>query len=250
MTIAVEVLPDRLAQVMQRDLNSGGHNDFESGFCVMEAVSYVAGEPWSDIPQCACPVIATFLRGWNDALPDDLRTDLLRGLIPRLVGTKSTPEVELKRSLLAADWLVRIHTPAWLRLAGLNAQAESLSGLPEITAMAQVPGINPAIEAVRRDAAAAWVAAGAAAGDAAWSAAGDASWVAAGAAAGDAAGDAAWSAAGDAAWSAAGNAAWVAAWFAVGADAGADAKKKLAPTVAELQVSALGLIEKMMGVTP
>jgi hypothetical protein len=58
MTIAVEVLPDRLAQVMHRDLNSGGHNDFESGLCVMEAVSYVAGEPWSDTPQCACPVIA------------------------------------------------------------------------------------------------------------------------------------------------------------------------------------------------
>jgi hypothetical protein len=242
MTIAVEILPDRLAQVMQRDLKSGGHNDFESGLCVMEAVSYVAGEPWSDTPQCACPVITTFLRGWNDALPDDLRTDLLRGLIPRLVGTKSTPEVELKRSLLAADWLVRIHTPAWLRLAGLNAQAESLSGLPEITAMAQVPGINPAIEAVRRDAAAARDAARDADWDAAWSAARAA------------AGDAAWAAAGDAARVAARDAAWAAARDAAGdaarAATGADAKKKLAPTVAELQVSALGLIEKMMGFIP
>ena len=212
----VEILPDRLAAVMQRELKSGSHDNFEAGLCFMEGVSYVAGEPWSDTPQCACPVIATFLRGWNDALPDARRTELLRDLIPRLVGSNSTPEVELKRSLLAADWLVRTHTPAWLRLAGLTAQADALAGLPEITAMAQIPGIKPAIEAVRRDASAAR----AAAGDAAW----------------------------DAAWAAAGAAARAAAWAAAGDAAGDAAKKKLAPTVDELQTSALALVAKMLDV--
>jgi len=30
--------------------------------CVMEAISYIAGEPRSDEPACACPVISAFLR--------------------------------------------------------------------------------------------------------------------------------------------------------------------------------------------
>jgi hypothetical protein len=67
----------------------------------------------------------------------------------------------------------------------------------------------------------------AAAWDAAWDAARDAAWDAAR----DAAWDAAWDAAGDAAWDAAGDAAWAA----------------LAPTVRELQGSALGLFERMIG---
>ncbi len=228
------IITERLAEVESAALQSGGHSSMAEGMCIMEAVSYVAGEAWSDTPACACPVIASFLRAWNDSLPDDRRNELLRPLVARLVGSRSTPEVESKRSLMFADWLVRVHTPAWLRLAGLSAQADSLASLPEITAMAQVPGIRPAIEAVRRDA----VAARAAARDAARAAA----WAAARAAAGDAA----WAAAGDAAWDAARDAAGDAAWDAARAAAG----EKLAPTVTELQASALALVGSMLDVQP
>ncbi len=155
---------DRLAQVQAMELSSGGHGNMSEGMCVMEAVSFVAGEPWTDSPQCACPVIATFLRNWNDSLPDDERNDLLKDLIPRLVGTRSTAAVEQRRATMAADWLIREHTPAWLRLAGLTAQADALAGLPEITDFTQCPGPMPTLQAVRSDAAAA--------GDAAWDAAG------------------------------------------------------------------------------
>ena len=242
--MSTEVIADRLAEVAAVNLASGGHSNIAEGMCVMEAVSYVAGEPWSDTPECACPVIASFLRSWNDALPDDKRTELLRPLIARLVGTKSTVEVEARRATMACDWLVRMYTPAWLRLAGLNAQADALAALPEITDFANTPSIKPAIEAARRDAVAARDAARDAAGDAAWAAAGDAAWDAARAAAWAAAGDAAWdaarAAAGDAAWAAAGDAAWAAARDAAWA--------KLAPTVAELQASALALVERMIEV--
>lgn len=156
-------------------LASGGHSPTDGEYCAMEAVAYIAGEPWSDSPACACPVIAAFMRGWNDGLPDDERDALLRPLIPRLVGTRSTAAIEHCRSLMAADWLVREHTPAWLRLARLTKQADALASLPEITSMKQVPSIRGAIEAARDDAFAAW----------------DAAWDAAGYAAGDAAGDAA-----------------------------------------------------------
>jgi hypothetical protein len=235
-------------------LASGGHEKPEDGACIMEAVAYVAGEPWSDHPACACPVIGAFLRSWNDNLSDDRRDALLRPLVLKLVGTKSTPETELRRSLMAADWLVRVHTPAWLRLAKLTAQAEVLESLPEITSMAQMASSRGTIEAARKDAAAARDAAS----DAAWSAACDAAWDAASDAARDAASDAAWSAACDAAWAAARDAAWAAArgaaWAAAGAATGASAlavawdaaRDALAPTRDALQQSALALVERMI----
>lgn len=33
-------------------LKRGAHQEAEKAFCVMEAVAYVAGEPWSDHPKC------------------------------------------------------------------------------------------------------------------------------------------------------------------------------------------------------
>ena len=190
--------------------------------CVMEAVAWIAGEPWSDSPSCASEVIGAFLRSWNDTLPDDDRQNLKR-YIPRLVGSAGTPEQEDARAWMSLDWLVRTYTPAWLRLAGLVEQADTLAGLPEFRAGVDVSSIRPTIEAVRKDATAAWAAAGAAA----WAAAGGAAW--------DAAGAAAWDAA-----EAAGAAARAAAWAAGDA---------LRPTVVELQESAHGLVDRMLAVT-
>ena len=256
----MDKIAERLAALERfGPLGEGSHED-RKGICIMEAVAFVAGEPWSDAPECACPVISTFLRSWNDALPDEERDTLLRSLIPRIVGTRSNAEVERRRSLMAADWLIREHTPAWLRLATLDAAANALAGLPEITEMAQFPSIRGPIEAAQRDAAAAWAAARDAAWAAAWDAARTAAWDAARAAARDAAWDAAardaaWDAARDAAWAAAARAAawaaartaartaaWDAAW-----DAARDAAwAALSATRRELQQSALRLVERMI----
>ena len=207
------VIAERLKKLQGLSLKIGAHSP-DSTFCVMEAVAFVAGEKWTDSPQCACPVISAFLRSWNDALPTDADRDrLLKPFISKLVNTKNK-SLEEKRSLMAADWLVRVHTPAWLRLAKLEDQAQLLESLPEITSMAQIPSIKGPIEAVRKDAAAAR----------------------------DAAGDAVWAAAGDAARAAAWDAAWAAAWAAA-RDATWDALK---PTVQKLQQSALELVERMI----
>lgn len=53
------------------DLRRGAHTSREQGVCAMEAAAWLAGEPHSDQPQCACPVIAAFVIAWNDALPTD-----------------------------------------------------------------------------------------------------------------------------------------------------------------------------------
>jgi len=160
------VIEERWKKFESLSLKQGAHSP-NSTFCVMEAVAYVAGESWSDHPECACPVIGAFLRSWNDSLRSDAERDhLLKSLVPRLVGTRNLA-LEKRRSLMAADWLVRVHTPAWLRLAGLTSQAQSLEQLPKIISMAQIPSIRGPVEAVRKDAAAAWDAARAAAWDAA-----------------------------------------------------------------------------------
>ena len=171
----VASIPERLAQVAAITLQSGSHDEnAHHAMCVMEAVAYVAGEPWSDAPACACPVITAFMVSWNDSLPDADRTRLLAPLIPLLVGTRSTPAIEQRRATMAADWLIRVHTPAWLRLAKLDTQAAALEALPEITDFAQCPSLMGTLNAVRTDAAAAWAAAWDAAGAAARDAAGDA----------------------------------------------------------------------------
>ena len=169
----IQELEARLAQLAP--LAAGAHRP-DGIACAMEAVAYVAGEPWSDHPACACPVLGVFMRFWNDGLPDDERDALLRPLVPLLIGTKSSEATEERRALMAADWLIRVHTTAWLRLAKLDEQVASLEALPEITALAQVPSWRGPLEAVRNDTAAArgaaWDAAGAAAWAAAWASAG------------------------------------------------------------------------------
>jgi hypothetical protein len=226
-------------------LAKGAHGPTEGAMCAMEAVAYIAGEPWSDHPQCVSPVIAAFMRLWNDALPDDDRTRLLRPLLPLVVGTRTTATDEGTRAWMVADWLVRVHTPAWLRLAGLADHAQTLESCASFVDAATVCAEQPKIAAAG---AAARAAARDAAGAAAWAAARDAAWAAArdaaGAAARDAAGAAAWAASRDAAWAAAWDAAGAAAWAAKGAAASA----ALAPTVAALQASAQDLVRAMCAV--
>ncbi len=222
------IIPDRLPDIDGLVLAKGAHASWDDGACLLEAVAYVAGEPWSDHPDCASPILGAFLRSWNDSLDDGTR-QTLKPYIPRLVGSRGTAEQEDTRGWMAVDWLVRTHTTAWLRLAGLTGQADHLAGLPEFKAGMDFAPLKPTLESVRSDARSAQVAAGAAA------------WAAAGDAARDAAWDAAWAAAQAAARAAARAATWAAAWAA--------AWDALKPTVDELQVSAHALVNRMLAVT-
>ena len=232
-------------------LARGGHNDRGDGVCAMEAVAWLAGEPHSDRPRCVSPIIAAFVRRWNDDLPDDeTRTRLLGPLLPGLIGTRATDDIEHRRAWLIPDWMIRVAAPAALDLIeSTRPNAAALRALPEVTE-ATVDAALTVVRSARKSAAAAWAAAwaaaGYAAGDAVRAAAGYAAWDAARAAAGDAA----WAAvraavrdaAGDAAWAAAGDAVLDAAWAAVGAAVGAAA---LRPTVAQSQQSACDLIVRL-----
>ena len=182
-------------------LENGSHESPDEGVCLMEAVAWLAREPDSDKPKCVCPVLGAFGRGLNDRL-DVERRQRLKPLIPALVGTASDGHAEA-RGFMAMDWIVRTYTPAWLRLAGLDTEADGLQSLPEIADAATLRGAQEMLDAARKSAAATRAAAGAAT----WAAARAAAWEAAWAAAGEAARDATWAAAG----AAAGAATWAAA---------------------------------------
>ncbi len=115
-------------------LRYGAHEAFARGACLMEAVSYLAGEAFSDHPQCACPVISALGRRLNDALPDDeTRTKLLLGLAPKLLGSKSTKAVQDRRSYLMLDVTVREIAPLWYEAhPELVEHGAKLRALPEI----------------------------------------------------------------------------------------------------------------------
>jgi hypothetical protein len=118
-------------------LKSGGHSAPSEqtsvpDACVMEAVAYVAGERWSDHPQCASPVLTSFLIGLNDRWSHDDR-QLLKPFIPRLVGTRTTSADEETRRLMIVDWLVHEYAPAMFRHAGLAAEADEFESMVSIT---------------------------------------------------------------------------------------------------------------------
>lgn len=67
-------------------LSAGSHDAEHGEACVMEYVSLLAGEEWSDRPDCTHPMLAHEARTTNDLLRDGDRSRLVP-LIGRLFGT-------------------------------------------------------------------------------------------------------------------------------------------------------------------
>ena len=89
-------------------LSSGFHDDPSQGACVMEYVSLLAGEPWSDTPACTHPVLARAAQVVNDNLTDADR-HLLVPLIGRLFGTTGSGSDHERKvlSVRLAVWAAR-----------------------------------------------------------------------------------------------------------------------------------------------
>ena len=112
-------------------LTHGSHATRDDGMCLMEAVAYLAGEPHTDAPACACPVLTAYAVRINDAMGtgfdgDALRARYLHDLAPMLVGSRSTPDVEQARAYVLADHAVRVIAPLALESAGLDGEAARL----------------------------------------------------------------------------------------------------------------------------
>ena len=227
-------------------LESGSHSDFEEGVCVMEAAAYIAGEKFSDHPTCVSEVIGSFMRSWNDGLPDnEARDRLLKPLVSVIIGTKTTEADDIRRSQMAVDWMVRVYTPGWMDLLPTGKEiAAKLRALPELKTNADCRDAQPLLDEASKIASAARSAAWIAARSAAWIAARSAAW----SAARSAAWIAAWSAACSAARSAAWSAAWIAARSAAWSAARSAAESALRETTEHLQASAQDLVRRMAAV--
>jgi hypothetical protein len=80
----------------------------------MELASMLAGERFSDRPQCASPVIGAFLRTYNDAVGDARRQDLYR-FAAMVVGSRASRQCERMRADMCVEWAYGLASDAGLR---------------------------------------------------------------------------------------------------------------------------------------
>jgi hypothetical protein len=73
-------------------LTAGYHKTRAEGFCIMELVAFVNGEPHTDAPLCTHPTLSKVARDLNDfdgrAVTDEIRTRALLPLVPLLPACK------------------------------------------------------------------------------------------------------------------------------------------------------------------
>lgn len=91
-------------------LAKGRHKTAGHEACVMEFVSLLNEEEWSDHPHCVQPVLAAAARAVNDRVSDEGRQRLV-DLAPRLAGTAE------------GDWLVGARLVILCTEAALNSPA-------------------------------------------------------------------------------------------------------------------------------
>jgi len=89
-------------------LSQGKHRGPDHGACVMELASMLAGEPVSDRPRCVDPVIAGFLRTYNDGVDEAHRQELYP-LAAEVVGTRATADVQAERARMCMAWAQARH---------------------------------------------------------------------------------------------------------------------------------------------
>jgi hypothetical protein len=93
-------------------LSAGSHDAEHGEACVMEYVSLLAGEEWSDRPDCTHPLLAHEARTTNDLLRDSDRSRLVP-LIGRLFGTTDdSPELRARLRITQARQVIALIDPA------------------------------------------------------------------------------------------------------------------------------------------
>jgi hypothetical protein len=120
-------------------LSRGKHRSAKTGACFMEFASYLAGEPWSDSPQCTDPLLAHLARGVNDRLSDARRGEIAPE-IPRVIGLRGDHRI------LAPVIAMRAAAAA-LPVASAGRQialAIALVALPTLIPADVAPGVRTA----------------------------------------------------------------------------------------------------------
>ena len=151
-------------------LACGKHKSPTDGACLMEYVSFLAGERWTDLPLTTHPVLARAAQGVNDALLDRDR-HLLLPLISGLMGTSAGSDDKVLHVRLAV-WAARqvAHLNADPRVEAAIVAAEAWCDTPDRAHATAAWKAARAARAAGGGAAATSVAAGRAAYAASWAA--------------------------------------------------------------------------------
>lgn len=145
----------------QHEITDEHHVNHNKEVCMMHAAAFLARLTGSTLPNCVCPVLASFVVRLNDELGsmtdgDSLRFRNLHTFAPMLVDSKSTSEVEVERALVLVHWAAQTFTPIALHRAGMSEQAARFGKLDVIdsgtaAAAARVADWAAACAAGRKD---------------------------------------------------------------------------------------------------
>jgi hypothetical protein len=84
-------------------LAPGSHSSPREGVCVVELASMLGGEEFSDRPDCVCPVIAGFMRSFNDRASHAERQRLVP-YAARAVGSRGDRRLTQERRDVCLVW--------------------------------------------------------------------------------------------------------------------------------------------------
>jgi len=89
-------------------LSRGKHRNPRKGACFMEYASLLAGEKWSDHPDCTHPLLASVARQVNDHTSDDARAKLVT-LIPSVIGLNGDdPKIDVLIAIRCAAMAIPV----------------------------------------------------------------------------------------------------------------------------------------------
>lgn len=216
-------------------LTRGSHLSADQGLSLLEAVCIATAEDVSDSPSCVDPILAAFGRSWNEGMRSDNERAQLKQYIMRLPSETKSVTLSQRLGWMAADWLIRVHVPAWLSLLpSLVVHADAIRAESPLASVEDLQRIQPLLNAANLNANGVAVVAV----DADWSI----PWDAARAAGLTAARDAASTAGIGPIW----GAVWTAGWAAAYKGLKGALADQLEPTVQELQASAHQLFSSMI----
>jgi hypothetical protein len=112
-------------------LARGKHTSPRSGACVMEVASMLAGEEFTDRPESVCPVVAAFLRAYNDAV-DDRRRQELYAYAAAAVGTRASAALTRRRAQRCLDELRALRRWPLATLTAPRALPASVPGMERV----------------------------------------------------------------------------------------------------------------------
>lgn len=102
-------------------LSRGKHRSARKGACFMELAGYLAGERWSDHPECTHPVLAGLAREVNDHV-DEYGRQRIAPLIPDVIGLNGDdPRLD--------PWIAREAALAALPVASAERQGVAAVGV-------------------------------------------------------------------------------------------------------------------------